>query len=368
MKILVRPCYPVGLKNKLFEPGDVRANHHKSPYVQWKQEAKKQDIEIDTWDMYPLSEADLIIFQDIPQSKKEIIETKLAAPKVPLILLLYESPLDRTHFYEVKNHYLFDAVITFNYHLCDEKKYFQYYLPVGIPDAIPAFKAFQERKNVVMVNTNTYSGILAQRKSGLSGLPLIGPYLCGWKIPLHEVIYQHQNNLYQRRRKVARLAGKYFPNLLDIYGYGWQGEATSWIHKLIPNKPFIGALGRTAFSKLETLSRYRFCLAFENIFGDYGYISEKIFDCFYAGVVPIYLGDENITSICPEEAFIDARHFKNDLELLQYVKNCSESNWYKMYESGQKFLASESIDRFQTKAFVQRILGIINTVMKNYEY
>ncbi len=101
-------------------------------------------------------------------------------------------------------------------------------------------------------------------------------------------------------------------------------------------------------------------MAFENITGNYGYISEKIFDCFYAGVVPIYLGDDNISKYIPSEALVDARQFTTDLELLKYVRECPKSVWQKMYDSGQDYLQSESIKIFQSDRFVSRMIEIIN--------
>ncbi|MDJ0688932.1 MAG: glycosyltransferase family 10 [Xenococcaceae cyanobacterium MO_188.B32] len=365
MRILMRPCYDVGLKNHIFEPQDSRANHWQYPLYKLRSVAQDRGIEIDTWDMYPLSEADLILVQDLPADKAEIINAKKQAPHTPFILLLYESPLSRTHFYNPQNHNLFDAVITFNHNLCDENKYFHYQLPIGIPKSLPCFVSFDERKDLVMINTNKYAGLLAQRNLGWTGLPVIGAHFGGWKISWLELLRQQKSDLCKRRRKIARLAENRFPHLLNIYGKGWQGESISWLHKIIPPRPFNNAFGRTSLSKLETLSKYRFCLAFENIFGNYGYISEKIFDCFYAGVVPIYLGDNNISKYIPQEAFVDARQFATDLELLKYIRDCPKSVWQKMYDSGQNYLQSEAIEIFQSDRFVSLMLEIINKLSRN---
>ncbi|NJL53103.1 MAG: hypothetical protein HC930_14570 [Hydrococcus sp. SU_1_0] len=245
-----------------------------------------------------------------------------------------------------------------------KKKYFHYQLPIGIPNSLPSFISFDKRKALVMINTNKYAGLLAQRNLGWTGLPLIGASLGGWKISWLKLFKQQQFDLYQRRRKIARLAENKFPNLLNIYGQGWQGEPISWLHKILPPQPFKNALGQTTCSKLKTLSQYKFCIAFENITGNYGYISEKIFDCFYAGVVPIYLGDNDISNYIPQEAFVDARQFNSDLELLRYVRECPESVWQEMYDSGQAYLQSDAIKLFQTETFVAKILELINFKIK----
>jgi hypothetical protein len=363
MKVLVRPCYDVALKNQLFEPGDPRADHHKEPWVQWKEAGKAQNIQLDTWDMYPLSQADLVWIQDLPASRREIADARAAAPNAPFVFQIWETPVDRLHYHDSRNHDLFDAIVTYNSTACSkEKRYFHYHIPIGIPDPLPTFKPFSQRKPLVMINTNTYSGWLAPRKPGLTGLPVMGPALGGWQLSWKQVVQQQHSSLYERRRNLARLAEEFFPNLLEIYGFGWQGEAASWSHKIVPAKPFKSALGRLNSYKLEAMSQYRFCHAFENFVGGYGYISEKIFDCFYAGVVPVYLGDQNITQYVPLEAFVDARQFKGDLELLEYLQNCSESTWQRMYEAGQAYLSSEKIRQFQTPTFAAQMLEIIKKV------
>lgn len=362
MQILVSPSYSDWLQNRLFEPKDPLADHWHYPLFKWREVAKTHGIQIDTWDMRPLSQANLIWMQDLPKSREEIIACKKAAPGIPFVLQHYESPLDREYFHDPNNHKLFDAIVTFNHHLCDERRYFHYHLPIGKPDFFPQFKSFSQRNLLVMINTNRYSGFLAPRQSELSGLPAIGPYLGGWKLSWQKILQRHRLDLYQRRRSIARLAEQSCPDVLDIYGAGWQGEANSWIHKIFPTKPFKCALGKTTLSKLETLSQYRFCLAFENMVGNYGYISEKIFDCFYAGVVPIYLGDTDINKYVPKEVFVDARQFKTNMEILDFVTKCPESTWKKMHEAGQTFLTSDQIKTFQTDAFVMRMLTIIGVV------
>ena len=364
MQVLLRPCYDVGLQNRIFEQADERSVYWQKPMLEWRKKAKMLGIEIDTWDIHPIPEADVVVVQDLPAHKRELINAKKQAPKIPFVLLLYESTLDRSHLYNPANHELFDAVITYNSKLCDEKRYFHYQLPVGRPDLLPSFLAFDERKSLVMINTNKYNSILAQRGPGLTGLPVVGPYLGNWEIEWRETFHQQKKELCSRRRKIARLAETDFSNLLEIYGKGWQGEAISWIHKFSRSQPYKCAMGSTTQSKLDTLSQYRFCLAFENITGNYGYISEKIFDSLFAGTVPIYLGDENITTYVVKDSFVDARQFSNDSELLKYVKTCSKKTWKKMYEAGQAYLQSKEIETFLENRFADRMLEVIHIVTK----
>ena len=62
-------------------------------------------------------------------------------------------------------------------------------------------------------------------------------------------------------------------------------------------------------SKRAILEQYKFSICYENMSDMPGYITEKIFDCFFAGCVPIYLGASNMTDYIPGGTFIDKRKF-----------------------------------------------------------
>ncbi|MGO8736562.1 MAG: glycosyltransferase family 10 domain-containing protein [Terriglobia bacterium] len=85
-------------------------------------------------------------------------------------------------------------------------------------------------------------------------------------------------------------------------------------------------------SKLETLSRYRFDLAFENSISQ-DYLSEKFFDPLVAGCVPVYRGAPNIEEFAPSDhCFINAADFHGPQELAEYLlhlaKNPAEYDAY----------------------------------------
>lgn len=75
-------------------------------------------------------------------------------------------------------------------------------------------------------------------------------------------------------------------------------------------------------NKLETLSQYRFALCLENdahpIWAQ-GYITEKIFDCFYAFTVPIYKGAPDVDKLIPKDCYIDLDAFTSLEELDCYL-------------------------------------------------
>jgi hypothetical protein len=96
------------------------------------------------------------------------------------------------------------------------------------------------------------------------------------------------------------------------------------------NRELTGDRGRE--SKLETLARYRFDLAFENSIS-HDYLSEKFFDPLVAGCVPVYRGAPNIEDFAPgDHCYINTEHFNGPRELAEYLlhlaKNPLEYNSY----------------------------------------
>lgn len=359
MRVLVRPCYPDFARNKLFAREHIRSVSHNEPYVHLHELATSQGIEMFTWDMQPLESADVIFFQDLPAHQHEVTDARRAAPRAKFILQLEESPLSRPHYFVRENHALFDAILTYSPQLCDNRHYFRFLLPIGYPPANPPDPPFAQRRPLVMVNSNRWLGIWSFRQPGLPGLPLIGPMFSGWKISLGQVLRQNRGELYSRRRRLARTADRIGFDGLDVFGAGWRGEPSSWVHRFIRHKPFKCARGAFVGDKLDLLPPYRFALAFENLRGNVGYVSEKLFDPLYTGVVPIYLGDDNITDLVPADCFVDARQFRNDAQLLEFTRDCPENDWRRLRDAGQKFCHCDGILPFQPPAFAKTILDVI---------
>jgi alpha(1,3/1,4) fucosyltransferase len=365
----VRPCYDVALNNKLFSPADERAAHWNAPYHQLRERARVLGVEIDTWDVRPVEQADVVLVQDLPPLRATVAQARRRAPAgTPFVLLQYESPVDRSHYLHPGNHDLFDAVLTYDGRMADGRRYFHFRLPTGLPPTRPAPLPFAARKPLVMINQNRYSGFLAPRQHGKAGIPVFGPCLGGWKVDCRRWWNFEHNCLYPARRALARLAGELAASrgndVMDVFGSGWRGDRIALHHKLFPPAPFAVARG-PAGDKLETMAKYRFGIAYENVRADIGYVSEKLFDCLFAGVVPIYLGDTGIAREVPPEVFVDARDFAGPGELLEFVLTCPESRWRSYIEAGQRFLYSPAVEPFLTDAFVARVLHVIATVARN---
>jgi len=104
------------------------------------------------------------------------------------------------------------------------------------------------------------------------------------------------------------------------------------------------------------LSRYRFSVCFEN--GPMrGYITEKIFDCLYAGVVPVYLGAPDINKYIPEDSYVDMRKFDSYKEMLTSVQAMSAQEWQLKREAGREFLRNDG-RKYYTHSLERIILDL----------
>jgi hypothetical protein len=84
-----------------------------------------------------------------------------------------------------------------------------------------------------------------------------------------------------------------------------------------------------AASKLAILSAYRYAAAFENSVG-LDYVTEKVYDAFAAGAVPLYLGAPNVVDFLPSPAsIINTRAFPTMKALAANLRalDRSEERW-----------------------------------------
>ena len=78
---------------------------------------------------------------------------------------------------------------------------------------------------------------------------------------------------------------------------------------------------------LNIFNKYKFVICFENSYAD-GYITEKIFNCFYAKTIPIYKGSEKIDNYINYKSFINARNGNYIHEVMNTRDNETLYNTY----------------------------------------
>jgi hypothetical protein len=148
------------------------------------------------------------------------------------------------------------------------------------------------------------------------------------------------NELYsQRIEAMAELAPL---GIVDLYGRGWTkwwSRASMWWPYWKHRKALMSIYKGACGSKYEVLSQYKFSLCFENMVMK-GYVTEKIFDCLYAGTIPLYLGAPDIEDLIPKDAYVDCRRFSSWQAMYRSLESMQLHEIEKMREIGREFICS----------------------------
>jgi hypothetical protein len=188
----------------------------------------------------------------------------------------------------------------------------------------------------------------------------------------------------ERLRAVAFFAAR---EEIDLYGVNWDGApyrvGDSWVPRPLRRlahsarcrwqdrwpDPLLAAARSVykgaAENKAETLGRYRFTLCLENMALD-RWVTEKLFDCFYSGTVPIYLGAPDIERWVPPACFIDLRDFRDYDALRTFLHGLSDEEVEGYRRAARDFLGSEQFRPFGKEAhaevfgrIVEEDLGVV---------
>lgn len=116
--------------------------------------------------------------------------------------------------------------------------------------------------------------------------------------------------------------------------------------------------------KYEAMSRHAFAVCYENMVLP-GWVTEKIFDCFYAGVIPIYLGAPDIADHIPADCFIDRRAFASYAELDRFLRALGPSERERYREAARDFLASDAFRPFSAESFADRFVDDIRDHLRD---
>lgn len=189
-------------------------------------------------------------------------------------------------------------------------------------------------------------------------------------------VYRHE--LYTERMRAVAYFGRH--EEIDLYGVGWDEPSwrlgrtripytfrriyryglTQW-QKIKPDS-LLQAARRVyrgkAESKSDTLGNYTFAICFENSILE-GWITEKIFDCFFAGTIPVYLGAPDIEDYIPQDCFIDMRKFPDYASLHKYLKSLTLAEIDGFRLRAREFLASSQFEPFTKRAYANLYRRII---------
>jgi alpha(1,3/1,4) fucosyltransferase len=179
------------------------------------------------------------------------------------------------------------------------------------------------------------------------------------------------NGLYAERINVIRWHEKNAPALFHLYGRGWGKPSAAVTRKaklvrrigrlrtqLFGYKPFPSWQGEVQF-KTAILSNARFSYCYENVKDLPNYITEKIFDSFLSGCVPIYWGANNVQDFIPANCFVDRRHFKNTADVHRYLMSMAAQEYGQYQENISAFLKSDKAALFSVEHYATTIANTI---------
>lgn len=174
-------------------------------------------------------------------------------------------------------------------------------------------------------------------------------------------------DLYSERVRAIRWFERYAPGDFALYGHGWGKSARlptrlgGALHRLEAMLPWhrchFPSWYGTLRAKREVLEGARFSIVYENVRGLRGYITEKIFDAFCAGNVPVYWGAEDIAEYVPKACFIDRREFSSYSDLYEFMRDMPEHVYLGYQHAIRDFLESDASHSFSTKHFAQTIVS-----------
>ncbi len=338
MKILFHNYYnSLNIDNKLFELNDTEIGDDLlKPFNRLNEVSKNQDVEVGTYTKISPEIADAFVFIDYPKNQDPIFEYAKTNTKAKLYLLILESPIVNLDNFNLSLHNIFEKVFTWSDDLVElnPDKYIKINYSFDIPKEIPS--GFRS-KFITIISGNK----LSRRK----------------------------NELYSERLNCIKWFEKNKPSQLDLYGTNWdivkfENETSTGI---ILNKinsrlklfkyHFSVYKGKIARKK-NILSQYNFCICFENVANKRGYITEKIFDCFFSGTIPVYKGANNISEYIPQNCFIDYNQFSGMEELYSFLSSLSDDKIQKYQNNIFNYLNSNQIEQFSISTFC-------NTLLKN---
>lgn len=329
-------------ENKIFE-ASLHRDNFVDRFVQLKKKLGLKGYELSTQDINSIDESEIVIYaSNLPKvlPKDEHIEKSF--------LILSESAFIRPDNYDTSNHAYFNKVFTWADDLVDGVKYIKLNYAHAFPEHIK--KRVDHKKKLCVL-------IAGNKKPK----PTLDPTLLSL-------------DLYNEREKAIRWFETNHLNDFDLYGVGWSKYRFTGpkLFRGLNKIPLLPELtqrltGRHYPSykgmvehKKPIMEQYKFSICYENAKDIPGYITEKIFDSFFAGCVPVYWGANNVTDVIPKNTFIDKRDFTTYEDLYRFLTSLSDKEYLGYLQNIENFLNSAQALPFKSEGFVQTIVQ--NTV------
>ena len=153
-----------------------------------------------------------------------------------------------------------------------------------------------------------------------------------------------------RRESIKKIEG------IDLFGENWNSNFKDRIKVLVievmkdPIRHLVATSSHSRYwfanwpetaspaDKISVMQRYKFALVIEN---EMSYMSEKLFDAFFAGCLPIYVGPEVTDYKVPKELVIQCK--PTVTSLIEGLEIAMKTNFENYQEKLKNWLLSESM-------------------------
>jgi len=326
-------------EDRLFQDSALNRDDCLAPFVRLRKIASSQGLSLHTAD-HLLHAGELT--QDVDYSSLGILDNYQLLQSMPRVHLknffILEPPVVQPALYETLPHLTqaFEKVYVHNidgdgYSLknVDQSKLVKLYWPQPFDSVLMDYWQNQGRlKKIVVINGN------------------------------HRPV-NRRNELYSKRIEAMAVLSRF--GAIDLYGRGWGrwwSRSTLWYPYWRNFRTIKKIYCGQCDSKYSVLSQYQFSLCFENMIMS-GYLTEKIFDCLYAGTIPLYLGAPDIDQYIPQDAYIDCRNYESWEDLWRFVSTLSESEINDKREAGRAFIESHDFQKYYHS--LEYAFGLLNS-------
>jgi hypothetical protein len=307
-------------------------------FVQLKKYFAQKGYDLSTQDINSVDDSDFVIYAanmpDILPKTEDIHKC---------FIILSESAFIMPNNYDVKKHRCFNKIFTWSDDIVDDIKYIKLNFAHAFPESI----------NKDLANKTKLCVLIAGNKKPKYALDC-------------RVL---ELDLYLEREKAIRWFEKNQLQDFDLYGVGWSKflfTGPNFIRGLnrIPLLPelVLKISGRsypsykgTVENKKPVMEKYRFSICYENARDIPGYITEKIFDSFFAGCVPVYRGASNVTDFIPKNCFVDKRDFASYEELYKFLKSMPDDDYMAYLNNIENFLSAPEAMPYRSEGFASKV-------------
>ncbi|MCP9801905.1 hypothetical protein KBY67_14305 [Synechococcus sp. RedBA-s] len=291
--------------------------------------------------------ADFLISVDLPISRIEIERAcdKLLNPGGPRILIVMESAHSMPELLCKSEFSNWSHVIHYTSLLPSSVKRYYYTLPSNLSYLSAQGQDYTHDRHrlVGMMSTNKPSRLTAtisrRVRSHWSAYRYDSAGVFRW--------LRQEDGLRLRRHFSKRLA-KLIPDDFRVFGGQWDGSSFAPHHRVLKPKANPCSKGPTSCNSISIIRGFKYFFATENLIGDDGYLTEKLFNVIRAGSVPIYkpATDSRVFPFTGAHAnlpFIDLRMVKNNSvsQLVSLLRNIKPDTYQKYLQAGKEFLSSQ---------------------------